>query len=103
MTDLRAVAAGSTALDPEVVRTFFDRLAKTAPQAELTPREREVLSLMVRGLSNSAIGVELGITERTVSKYVNRIFANRRNRRPEERRPHRRRATPVHPGGRATR
>ncbi|MEV7045108.1 LuxR C-terminal-related transcriptional regulator [Amycolatopsis sp. NPDC051061] len=77
MTDLRAVAAGGTVLDPQVVRAVFDRLAKTAPQAQLTPREREVLGLMARGLSNSAIGVELDITERAVSKYINRIFAKR--------------------------
>jgi DNA-binding NarL/FixJ family response regulator len=49
MTDLRAVAAGGTVLDPQVVRAVFDRLAKTAPQAELTPREREVLGPGVAG------------------------------------------------------
>jgi DNA-binding NarL/FixJ family response regulator len=75
MTDLRAIAAGGTVLDPQVVRAVFDRLARASPQAELTPREREVLGLMARGLSNSAIGVELDITERAVSKYINRIFA----------------------------
>jgi DNA-binding NarL/FixJ family response regulator len=75
--DLRTVAAGGTVLDPQVVRAVFDRLAGHALHAELTPRELAVLGLMARGLSNSAIGVELGITERAVSKYINRIFAKR--------------------------
>jgi DNA-binding NarL/FixJ family response regulator len=75
--DLRTVAAGGTVLDPQVVKAVFDRLAKNAPRAELTRRELAVLGLMARGLSNSAIGVELGITERAVSKYINRIFAKR--------------------------
>ncbi|SEF38490.1 DNA-binding response regulator, NarL/FixJ family, contains REC and HTH domains [Amycolatopsis pretoriensis] len=77
MADLRTVAEGGTVLDPQVVRAVFDRLARTSSRTELTPREREVLGLMARGLSNSAIGVELGITERAVSKYINRIFAKR--------------------------
>jgi DNA-binding NarL/FixJ family response regulator len=75
--DLRRVATGGTVLDPQVVKAVFDRLARNSAQAELTPREREVLELMARGLSNSAIGSELGITERAVSKYINRIFAKR--------------------------
>ncbi|MFD5829974.1 response regulator [Lentzea sp. NPDC060358] len=76
-TDLRAVASGGTVLDPQVVRAVFDRLARTTPETRLTPREREVLGLMARGLSNSAIAGELCITERAVSKYINRIFAKR--------------------------
>jgi DNA-binding NarL/FixJ family response regulator len=75
--DLRRVATGGTVLDPQVVKAVFDRLAKNSARAELTRREREVLELMARGLSNSAIGSELGITERAVSKYINRIFAKR--------------------------
>lgn len=77
MTDLRTVAAGGTVLDPQVVRAALDHMAHRSTQPELTPREREVLGLMARGLSNSAIGVELHITERAVSKYINRIFAKR--------------------------
>jgi DNA-binding NarL/FixJ family response regulator len=75
ITDLRVVASGGTVLDPQVVTAALDRLATTDPLAELTPRERAVLGLMARGLSNSAIGVALDITERAVSKYINRIFA----------------------------
>ncbi|MDX2549136.1 response regulator [Streptomyces sp. WI04-05B] len=75
LTALRTVAAGGTVLDPEVVGGLFNRLAQTDALAELTPREREVLALMARGLSNSATASELVITERAVGKYVNRIFA----------------------------
>jgi DNA-binding NarL/FixJ family response regulator len=75
--DLRRVATGGAVLDPQVVKAVFDRLAKNSARAELTRREQAVLELMARGLSNSAIGSELGITERAVSKYINRIFAKR--------------------------
>jgi len=77
LADLRIVASGGTVLDPQVIAAVVDRLAKTDAPAQLTPREGEVLSLMARGLSNSAIAVELDITERAVSKYINRIFAKR--------------------------
>ena len=65
------VAQGGTALDPEVVRQL---VARRGPLAELTPREREVLSLMAEGRSNAAIGSELVITESAVEKHVRRIF-----------------------------
>ncbi|MFD9698745.1 response regulator [Lentzea sp. NPDC059081] len=77
LADLRSVAAGGTVLDPQVVRAVFDRLARSSPETQLTPREREVLASMARGSSNSTIADELGITERAVSKYINRIFAKR--------------------------
>jgi DNA-binding NarL/FixJ family response regulator len=77
LTALRTVAGGGTALDPEVISNLLTRLAATDTLAELTPREREVLELMARGLSNSAIAAELVVTERAVSKYINRIFAKR--------------------------
>jgi DNA-binding NarL/FixJ family response regulator len=65
------VAQGGTALDPEVVRQL---VARRGPLAELTPRERAVLSLMAEGRSNAAIGSELVITESAVEKHVSRIF-----------------------------
>ena len=71
---LRTVADGGTVLDPEVINGLVSRLARTDALAELTPREREVLALMARGLSNSAMAAELFVTERAVNKYVNRIF-----------------------------
>lgn len=74
LTSLRTVAAGGTVLDPDVIGQLFNRLAEADTLAGLTPREREVLELMARGLSNSAIAAELFITEGGVSKYINRIF-----------------------------
>jgi DNA-binding NarL/FixJ family response regulator len=74
-TALHTVAGGGTVLDPEVVRGLINRRARTDALAELTPREREALALMARGLSNSAIAADLVITERAVNKYVNRIFS----------------------------
>jgi len=68
---VQRVAAGGTALDPEVVRQL---VARRGPLAELTPREREVLSLMAEGRSNSAIAAELVITESAIEKHVSRIF-----------------------------
>jgi DNA-binding NarL/FixJ family response regulator len=78
LTALRTVAAGGTVLDPEVIAGLLNRLARTDALAGLTPREREVLALMARGLSNSAIAAELVVTERAVNKYINRIFSKLR-------------------------
>jgi DNA-binding NarL/FixJ family response regulator len=68
---LERVAAGGTALDPEVVSQLMSR---RDPLDELTPREREVLSLMAQGLDNPSIAVALAITERSVSKHIGNIF-----------------------------
>jgi DNA-binding NarL/FixJ family response regulator len=71
---LRRVAAGGTALDAQVVERL---LAKDddGPLKALTPRELEVLQLVGEGLSNPAIAVALGITQRSTEKYVSSIFA----------------------------
>jgi DNA-binding NarL/FixJ family response regulator len=68
---VRRVAAGGTALDPEVVRQL---VARRGPLAELTAREREVLGLMAEGRSNAGIAAELVVTESAVEKHVKRIF-----------------------------
>jgi DNA-binding NarL/FixJ family response regulator len=70
---LGRVAGGGTALDPEVVAQLLAR-AKRHPHDELTPREREVLSLMAEGLSNAGIASQLVITEGAVEKHVSSIF-----------------------------
>ncbi|MEO8889051.1 MAG: helix-turn-helix transcriptional regulator, partial [Jatrophihabitantaceae bacterium] len=50
------------------------RRSAHAPVAALTPREREVLSLMAEGRSNAAIAARMFITEKAVSKHTNSIF-----------------------------
>jgi DNA-binding NarL/FixJ family response regulator len=70
---LERVANGGTALDPEVVAQLMAR-ARRHPHDELTPREREVLSLMAGGLSNAGIAKQLVVTEGAVEKHVTSIF-----------------------------
>jgi DNA-binding NarL/FixJ family response regulator len=72
---VRRVGSGGSALDPEVVSTMLGRARRDDPLEELTPREREVLSLMAEGRSNAAIAAELVVTERAVEKHVTNIFA----------------------------
>ncbi len=71
---LRRVAAGGTALDPEVVARLLARNYGNAALAALSPREREVLALMAEGRSNSAIAQQLVITEGAVTKHTRSIF-----------------------------
>jgi DNA-binding NarL/FixJ family response regulator len=70
---LAAVAAGGTALDPLVVRQLMGR--NRDPLADLTPREREVLSLMAEGKSNAAMADALSVSLAGVEKHTQRIFA----------------------------
>jgi DNA-binding NarL/FixJ family response regulator len=71
---LERVAAGGTALDPEVV----DQLVGASPSRRavdaLSPREREVLGLMAEGRSNGAVAAQLVVSERAVEKHVANIF-----------------------------
>jgi DNA-binding NarL/FixJ family response regulator len=71
---LRRVAAGGTALDPEVVAQLLLRRGADPLQA-LTQRERDVLTLMAEGRSNTEIAAGLVITDSAVSKHINSIFA----------------------------
>ena len=71
---LRRVAAGGTALDPEVVAQLLVRRGPD-PLAALTQRERDVLALMAEGRSNTEIAAALVITDSAVSKHINSIFA----------------------------
>jgi DNA-binding NarL/FixJ family response regulator len=72
---IRAVAAGGTVMDPEVVSKLLGRRAKDEPVTRLTAREREVLELMAEGRSNSAIAQRLFISEKAVGKHSTSIFA----------------------------
>jgi len=69
------VAHGGTVLDPEVVRQLLRASRRADTLATLTPREREVLSLMAQGRSNTAIAEALVISPRVVEKHVASIFA----------------------------
>ncbi|TDC72529.1 LuxR C-terminal-related transcriptional regulator [Streptomyces hainanensis] len=71
---LRRVAAGGTVMDPEVVAQLLTSAAR-GPIDTLTAREREVLTLMARGLGNAEIGAELVITDNAVHKHIGNIFA----------------------------
>lgn len=71
---LERVAAGGTALDPEVVSQLVGASRATSISDMLSPREREVIALMAEGRSNSAIAEALFVTERAVEKHVANIF-----------------------------
>ena len=79
---VQTVAAGDSLLSPSVTRRVIDRIAQQptpelADQAkldELTPREREVLELVARGLSNREIAEALGVEESTIRTHVKRIL-----------------------------
>jgi DNA-binding NarL/FixJ family response regulator len=68
------IAAGGTAIDPEVVSQLLARTRRREPLNDLSPREREVLGLMAEGRTNAAIAAQLVITERAVEKHVKSIF-----------------------------
>jgi DNA-binding NarL/FixJ family response regulator len=72
---LTRVAAGGTALDPEVVTQMLGASRRAGTVAGLTSREREVLGLMAEGRSNSAISGTLFISERAVEKHIGNIFS----------------------------
>ena len=72
---VRRVAAGGSALDPEVVALMLGRRRKHDPLAVLSPRERDVLTLMAEGKSNAGIAAGLHIGLAAVEKHVTRIFA----------------------------
>jgi DNA-binding NarL/FixJ family response regulator len=85
---IHTVASGDSLLSPSVTRTVIDRMAhqptpdsgSTARLEELTPREREVLTLVARGLSNKEIAAALVIEETTVKTHIKRILMKLRVR-----------------------
>jgi DNA-binding NarL/FixJ family response regulator len=72
---LERVAAGGTAMDPEVVAQLLGRRDNRGPLGELTTRERDVLAQMAEGRSNTGIAAELGISPSAVEKHVGQVFA----------------------------
>lgn len=71
---VRRVAAGGSAIDPQIISTLLRRRRSDDPLDRLTPREREVLELMAAGTSNAGIAERLVITVRAVEKYVSSVF-----------------------------
>ncbi|GAB3464860.1 response regulator transcription factor [Kineococcus endophyticus] len=72
---LHRVAAGGTAVDPEVVAQLLTRTRTDAGLDRLSAREREVLGLMAEGLGNSAIAARLVVSDGAVHKHIRSIFA----------------------------
>ncbi len=68
------VASGGTALDPEVITQLLGASKRTQSISVLTAREKEVLSLMAEGRSNTAIAAALVISDGAVEKHVANIF-----------------------------
>jgi DNA-binding NarL/FixJ family response regulator len=71
---VRRVAAGESALDPDVIAQLVGRHRGAPPVAQLTPREREVLTLMAQGHSNTGIAERLFVTVPAVERHVTGIF-----------------------------
>jgi len=68
------VAAGGSALDPEVVGRMLGRRRPGGPLDQLSARERDVLAAMAEGKSNRGIAEELAVTQAAVEKHVTNIF-----------------------------
>jgi DNA-binding NarL/FixJ family response regulator len=71
---VQRVAAGGSALDPEIVGRILGRRRVKSPLDDLTPRERDVLAAMAEGKTNQGIAEALVVTETAVEKHVGRIF-----------------------------
>jgi DNA-binding NarL/FixJ family response regulator len=71
---VRRVAAGGTALDPQVVAQLFSRQKPDGPLEQLTPRELDVLGRMAEGRSNAAIAEDLVLTVGAVEKHIANIL-----------------------------
>ncbi len=77
VAQLRQVVQGIPALSPSVARRIMEHFRHTGPSApedDLTNRERDVLALVGRGLRNGEVAAELGLSENTVAGYIKTIY-----------------------------
>jgi DNA-binding NarL/FixJ family response regulator len=74
LSSLRRVAAGGSAVDTEVISQILGRSRNRAEIDRLTPREREVLTLMAEGLSNAGIAERLVVSAGAVEKHISNVF-----------------------------
>jgi DNA-binding NarL/FixJ family response regulator len=72
--DARRVAAGGTALDPDIVAAMLTRHNHRHPVGRLTNRQQEILALMAEGRSNAAIARQLSLTEKSVVNHISHIY-----------------------------
>jgi DNA-binding NarL/FixJ family response regulator len=72
--DARRVAAGGTALDPEIVAAMLTRHNHRHRAGRLTDRQQEILALMAEGRSNAAIARRLSLTEKAVVNHISHIY-----------------------------
>jgi DNA-binding NarL/FixJ family response regulator len=75
---VRRVAAGGSALDPDVIARLVGRRRDPGPLDELTPRERDVLGLMAEGWSNAGIAARMVVSVPAVERHVTSIFSKLR-------------------------
>jgi DNA-binding NarL/FixJ family response regulator len=71
---VRAAARGESPIAPKAAREVIDSRSERREDLELSPREREVLALVARGLPNKRIALELSISEKTVKAHLTNIF-----------------------------
>src|SRR6476660_9265610 len=71
---IRTAAGGGSPLDPRAARSLLDARAAPDPLAGISPREREVLGLLLDGMPNKLIARQLGISEKTVKAHLTSIF-----------------------------
>lgn len=69
-----AAARGESPLDPRAARTVLAARTEPDPLEQLSPRERQVLALLVEGLPNKLIARRLEITEKTVKSHLTKVF-----------------------------
>jgi DNA-binding NarL/FixJ family response regulator len=73
---VRTAARGESPLDPKAARAMLNARSRPSPDADLSPREREVLGLVAAGLANKVIAMRLEISEATVKAHLTSIFSS---------------------------